>query len=222
MYAVMLRSQGRLLTLNVTTQYMLHIRNNAELSIRNLLKEVAKTHGTELWALDHMDDGELCGQLRCPSLLLTSVVPPAGSPIELRITIDPEQGSAIFDFEGTGPEVQGNHNCPKSVSSSAIIYCLRAMVSTDIPLNQGCLEPIEIRIPEGSMLSPSSTAAVVGGNVLTSQRITDVVLKAFKAVAAGQGDCNNLTFGMSNFGYYETIAGGSGAGPSWHGTSGVQ
>jgi len=144
-----------------------------------------------------------------------------GSPIELRITIDPEQGSAIFDFEGTGPEVRGNHNCPKSVSSSAIIYCLRAMVSSDIPLNQGCLEPIEIRIPEGSMLSPSATAAVVGGNVLTSQRITDVVLKAFKAVAAGQGDCNNLTFGMPTWGYYETIAGGSGAGPSWHGTSGV-
>lgn len=105
------------------------------------------------------------------------------------------------------------------------------MVSVDIPLNQGCLAPIEVRIPPGSLLDPSDTAAVVGGNVLTSQRITDVVLKAFKAAAASQGDTNNLTFGLGGldeegkhvegFGYYETIAGGSGAGPSWHGTSGV-
>jgi 5-oxoprolinase (ATP-hydrolysing) len=105
------------------------------------------------------------------------------------------------------------------------------MVSSEIPLNQGCLTPIDIRIPKGSLLDPSETAAVVGGNVLTSQRITDVVLKAFNAAAASQGDTNNLTFGLGGkdkegnhvegFGYYETIAGGSGAGPYWHGTSGV-
>ena len=156
--------------LETVQEYMLHIRNNAELAVRNLLRDVAKRQGTrELHAVDHMDDG---------------------TPIELRVTINPEEGSAVFDFEGTGPEVQGNHNCPKSVSHSAIIYCLRSMVSMDIPLNQGCLTPIEVKIPKGSLLDPSDSAAVVGGNVLTSQRITDVVLKAFKAVAASQGDCN--------------------------------
>ncbi|PWN92960.1 Hydantoinase B/oxoprolinase [Acaromyces ingoldii] len=197
--------------LETVQAYMGHIRANAELAVRNLLKEVASRQGTnELWARDFMDDG---------------------SPIELRVTIDKDKGSAVFDFEGTGPEVYGNHNCPKSVVHSAIIYCLRAMVDLDIPLNQGCLNPIEVRIPKGCFLDPSDTAAVVGGNVLTSQRITDVVLKAFQACAASQGDCNNLTFGLGGtdekgnhiegFGYYETIAGGSGAGPSWQGTSGV-
>jgi len=114
---------------------------------------------------------------------------------------------------------------------SAVIYCMRAMLDMDIPLNAGCLVPIEIKIPQDSLLLPSPTAAVCGGNVLTSQRIVDVVLKAFNACAASQGCCNNLTFGAggkdrngvvtSGWGYYETIAGGSGAGPHWHGTSGV-
>lgn len=196
--------------LETVQTYMLHIRDNAELAVRNLLRRVAEKHANELHAIDYMDDG---------------------TPIELRITIDPEHGSAVFDFEGTGPEVNANFNCPRSVAFSAIIYSLRCMVSEDIPLNQGCLAPIDVRIPPGSLLSPSETAAVVGGNVLTSQRITDVVFKAFEAVAASQGDTNNLTFGtggqdaqgnhVEGFGYYETIAGGSGAGPSWHGTSGV-
>jgi 5-oxoprolinase (ATP-hydrolysing) len=125
----------------------------------------------------------------------------------------------------------GNTNAPEAVTYSAIIYCLRCLIKEDIPLNQGCLKPIHVKIPKRSFLSPSDKAAVVGGNVLTSQRVTDVVLKAFKACAASQGDCNNLTFGfggnqsgrdaVKGFGYYETIAGGSGAGPSWDGTSGV-
>lgn len=198
-------------SLETVQTYMTHIRENAELSVRNLLRRVAAIqNATELHAIDYMDDG---------------------SPIELHITIDPQTGSAVFDFEGTGPEVCANHNCPTSVAYSAIIYALRCMVSEDIPLNQGCLAPIDVRIPQGSLLSPSDTAAVVGGNVLTSQRITDVVFRAFEAAAASQGDCNNLTFGtggndetgrlIEGFGYYETIAGGSGAGPSWHGTSGV-
>lgn len=156
--------------LDMVQEYMLHIRNNAELAVRNLLKEVAEKQGrNELWARDHMDDG---------------------TPIELKITIDKEKGSAVFDFDGTGPEVHGNWNCPKSVVHSAIIYCLRSMVAVDIPLNQGCLAPVEVKIPKGSLLDPSDNAAVVGGNVLTSQRITDVVLRAFEAVAASQGDCN--------------------------------
>jgi 5-oxoprolinase (ATP-hydrolysing) len=196
--------------------YMRNIQHNAELSVRNLLKEVYKRfEGQNLSAVDYMDDG---------------------SPIRLRVTIDPDKGEAVFDFTGTGPEVYGNINAPEAVTYSAIIYCLRCLISEDIPLNQGCLKPIKVNIPKRSFLSPSDNAAVVGGNVLTSQRVTDVVLKAFKACAASQGDCNNLTFGFGGtsfengsserketkgFGYYETIAGGSGAGPTWNGTSGV-
>jgi 5-oxoprolinase (ATP-hydrolysing) len=191
--------------------YMINIQNNAEFCVRNLLKQVYKRfEGQTLSAVDYMDDG---------------------SPINLTISIDPDKGEAAFDFSGTGPEVYGNTNAPEAVTYSAIIYCLRSLISEDIPLNQGCLKPIKVHIPPESFLSPSDKAAVVGGNVLTSQRVTDVILKAFKACAASQGDCNNLTFGfggnisgeksIKGFGYYETIAGGSGAGPDWDGTSGV-
>ena len=196
---------------DVVQFYMHNIQDNAELSVKNLLKDVSKRfEGQDLSAVDYMDDG---------------------SPIKLKITIDAEQGGAVFDFTGTGPEVYGNTNAPEAVTYSAIIYCLRCLISEDIPLNQGCLKPIKVIIPKKCFLSPSGTAAVVGGNVLTSQRVTDVVLKAFQACAASQGDTNNLTFGfggniegqeaVKGFGYYETIAGGSGAGSNWDGTDGV-
>ncbi|KAF9787777.1 Hydantoinase B/oxoprolinase [Thelephora terrestris] len=192
-------------------EYMYHIRTNAEISVRNLLRRVAQETGRNtLHAIDYLDDG---------------------SPIELKIGIDEKEGSAVMDFTGTGCEIRGNLNAPESVVHSAIIYCMRSMLDTDIPLNAGCLVPLQINIPAGSLLSPSRTAAVCGGNVLTSQRIVDVVLKAFHACAASQGCTNNLTFGAggkdkdgrttAGWGYYETIAGGSGAGPGWHGTSGV-
>ncbi|KAK7893837.1 hypothetical protein LTR67_006538 [Exophiala xenobiotica] len=192
--------------------YMYAIQSTAETAVRNLLRElVTRFGGQSLEAVDYMDDGTL---------------------IQLKIQIDNDTGSAVFDFEGTGPEVYGNTNAPVAITHSAIIYCLRCMINSDVPLNQGCLAPITIKIPPRSLLSPSRTAAVVGGNVLTSQRITDVVLKAFRACAASQGDTNNLTFGtggkseadgthVDGFGYYETIAGGAGAGPSWSGQSGV-
>jgi 5-oxoprolinase (ATP-hydrolysing) len=117
--------------------------------------------------------------------------------------------------------VLANHNAPPAVTYSAVIYALRSLIREEIPLNQGCLAPIKFVIPERSLLSPSADAAVVGGNVLTSQRVVDVVLRAFRACAASQGCMNNLTFGDREFGYYETIAGGSGAGPTWNGQSGV-
>jgi 5-oxoprolinase (ATP-hydrolysing) len=198
---------------DVVQFYMRSIQDNAELAVRNLLKGVAeRNQGKALQAVDYMDDG---------------------SPICLKITIDSKKGEAVFDFEGTGPEVYGNTNAPEAVTYSAVIYCLRCLIEEDIPLNQGCLKPIDVRIPKDSFLSPSDAAAVVGGNVLTSQRVTDVVFKCFEACAASQGDCNNLTFGFGGnqkgqeggerkgFGYYETIAGGSGAGKDWEGTSGV-
>lgn len=113
-------------------------------------------------------------------------------------------------------KVYGNTNAPRAVAISAVLYCLRCLVNADIPLNEGCLAPVEIRMPSyPSIISPSDTAAVVGGNVLTSQRVTDVVLKAFEACGASQGCMNNFTFGNNRFGYYETIAGGAGAGPDW-------
>ncbi|KAI0509413.1 hydantoinase B/oxoprolinase [Xylaria bambusicola] len=191
--------------------YMVKIQDNAEQCVRKLLKDVYKKfEGKDLSSVDYMDEG---------------------TPIRLRVTIDPEKGEAIFDFEGTGPQVYGNVNAPEAITYSAIIYCLRCLISQDIPLNQGCLKPIHVKIPPKSLLSPSTGAAVVGGNVMTSQRVTDVIFKAFEACAASQGDCNNLTFGfggnlsgekeVKGFGYYETIAGGSGAGPTWEGTSGV-
>ncbi|KAL1677529.1 Hydantoinase B/oxoprolinase [Schizophyllum commune] len=198
-------------SLPTVQSYMYHIRNNAEQSVRTLLRSVVERLGTnELSAVDYLDDG---------------------SPIALKVTIDKETGGAVFDFEGTGFEVRGNLNAPISVVHSAIIYCVRSMLDMDIPLNAGCLVPLEIKIPKKSLLAPSRTAAVCGGNVLTSQRIVDVVLKAFNACAASQGCTNNLTFGaggkdkegraIPGWGYYETVAGGSGAGPGWHGTDGV-
>lgn len=180
------------------------IQDSAELAIRNLFKKLAvKTQGSPLCAIDYMDDG---------------------TPIQLKVTIDAADGSALFDFTGTGPEVYGNWNAPVAICNSAVIYALRCMVDSDIPLNHGCIRPITLVIPDQSLLRPSHKAAVCAGNVLTSQRIVDVIFRAFGACAASQGCMNNFTFGLDGedgFGYYETISGGSGAGPSWHGTSGV-
>ena len=191
-------------SLEVVQAYMQHIQDNAEEAVRQMLQRLSLEAGwpevTTIAAEDCLDDG---------------------SPICLQLTIDRKDGSACFDFAGTGPELWGNLNTPRAVTHSAVLYALRCLIRQEIPLNQGCLNPIEIRIPEGSLLAPSDEAAVVGGNVLTSQRLTDVILKAFDACAASQGCMNNLTFGNEGFGYYETIGGGAGAGPTWHGQSGV-
>lgn len=194
-------------SLPVVQAYMTYIQQAAELAVRNMLHEFSLAQQLpedgSVFAEDFMDDG---------------------TKIALCITIDRRSDSAVFDFTGTGPEVFGNVNTPPAVTYSAIIYCLRCLLpGEDLPLNQGCLTPIEVIFPEnGSILNPSANAAVVGGNVLTSQRITDVILRAFSACAASQGCMNNLTFGSATLGgYYETIAGGAGAGPSWHGRSGI-
>lgn len=196
--------------LETVQAYMNYVQDNAEEAVREMLKSVAlrvsvpKSGKEDLLTIeeeDYMDDGSV---------------------IHLKLTIDSKKGEAFFDFTGTSPEVYGNWNAPEAVTAAAVIYCLRCLVNVDIPLNQGCLAPVKIYIPPGSFLSPSDKAAVVGGNVLTSQRITDVILTAFQACACSQGCMNNLTFGDDTFGYYETIGGGSGAGPSWEGTSGVQ
>ena len=191
-------------SLEVVQAYMHHIQTNAEEAVRSMLKALSVREGLAevdtVKANDFLDDG---------------------SEIVLLLTIDHRDGSAIFDFSGTGPEIWGNLNAPRAVTHSAILYSLRCLIDQEIPLNQGCLNPIQVIIEDGSLLAPSENAAVVGGNVLTSQRITDVILKAFRACAASQGCMNNFTFGNENFGYYETMGGGAGAGPHWHGQSGV-
>ena len=144
-----------------------------------------------------------------------------GAEIRVQITV---RGSAmVVDFEGTAPEQrESNLNAPRAVTVAALIYCLRCLVDASIPLNAGCLRPVRLRIPAGSLLSPAADCAVAGGNVETSQRVVDVLLGAFGVVAASQGTMNNLTFGDATFGYYETIGGGAGAGPTFDGASGVQ
>ncbi|PFH48578.1 hypothetical protein AMATHDRAFT_49403 [Amanita thiersii Skay4041] len=186
--------------LETVQEYMYHIRTNAEISVRKLLRDVAQRAGTNvLSAVDYLDDG---------------------SPICLKVEINEDSGSAVLDFAGTG-------YTPKcGLFGSTRKYGHHGFAPSPILI---ILFPV--KIPPKSLLSPSRTAAVCGGNVLTSQRIVDVVLKAFHAVAASQGCTNNLTFGtggkdkdgkvVAGWGYYETIAGGSGAGPNWHGTDGV-
>ncbi|EDW74349.1 uncharacterized protein Dwil_GK21431 [Drosophila willistoni] len=191
--------------LDVVQAYMGHIQANAELAVRDMLRQIgqdtlARTGSTVLQAQEFMDDG---------------------SPITLKVTIDAKLGSALCDFTGSGVEVWGNCNAPRAITLSALIYCLRCMVGHDVPLNQGCLAPISVIIPKNSILDPSEGAAVVGGNVQTSQRIVDTVLKAFRVCGASQGCMNNITIGDEEWGYYETVAGGAGAGPGWHGAGGV-
>jgi 5-oxoprolinase (ATP-hydrolysing) len=126
-------------------------------------------------------------------------------PIALTITIDPKDGSAVFDFEGTGPEGYHNLNTPPAVAKSAILYCLRCLIGIDIPLNSGCLAPLDVRIPPGTLISPSEHVAVSSGNTETSQRVTDVVFKAFEAMAASQGCMNVFQANYKDLAYGETI-----------------
>ncbi len=128
-----------------------------------------------------------------------------GTPLSVTLTVNGEQ--MRIDFAGTGAAMEGNLNAPRAVVHAAVIYVLRSLVAEPIPLNGGCLEPVEILIPERSLLDPPPGAAVVGGNVETSQRIVDVLLGAIGRVAASQGTMNNVAFGDEHFGYYETIGG---------------
>lgn len=197
--------------LDVINAYMIAIQDNAAETVTKMINElIEKNNDKTLYCTDYMDDG---------------------SQISLSIYKNETTRKVMFDFEGTSPQTFNNFNAPTAITYSAIIYCLRCMVNEEIPLNQGCLRPIEVKIPKNSLLSPSDGCAVVGGNVCTSQRITDTILKAFDIMADSQGCCNNFTFGnggngpdgkyIQGFGYYETIAGGHGASQNWDGISGV-
>jgi 5-oxoprolinase (ATP-hydrolysing) len=127
----------------------------------------------------------------------------------------------VIDFTGTSPQQPSNFNAPASICRAAVLYVFRTLVDDDIPMNEGCLKPLRIVIPEGSMLNPRYPAAVVAGNVETSQAVTDALYGALGAMAAAQGTMNNFTFGNDRHQYYETICGGSGAGPDFDGTDAV-
>ncbi len=144
-----------------------------------------------------------------------------GCKISVSIKVDQANRSAIIDFTGTSDQQKDNFNAPEPVTRAAVLYAFRCMVDDDIPMNAGCMRPLEIRIPDGSMLSPAYPAAVVAGNVEVSQAVTDCLFAALDAIAGAQGTMNNFNFGDAQYQYYETICGGSGAGPGFDGAHAV-
>ena len=179
--------------LDVVRAYMGHVQDNAEEMVRRVL--------------DVLSDGQFIYPLD------------DGSQVSVAISIDHEARTARIDFAGTSPQLSNNFNAPTAVVKAAVLYVFRTLIDDEIPLNGGCLKPLEIYVPEGSMLAPRFPAAVVAGNVETGQVVTDALYGALRTMAAAQGTMNNFTFGGGRWQYYETICGGSGAGPEFDGTS---
>ncbi|NJO16812.1 MAG: hypothetical protein HC877_14025 [Thioploca sp.] len=179
----------------VVQAYMQHVQDHAEKAVRQLLTKLSD--GKFYYELDN------------------------GAVIQVKITVDKPQQQAIIDFSGTSPQSATNFNAPIAVCKAAVLYVFRTLVNEDIPLNAGCLKPLQLIIPSGCLLNPIYPAAVVAGNVETSQYITDALYGALGVMAASQGTMNNLTFGNEKYQYYETICGGSGAGPHFSGTAAV-
>jgi len=187
----MVRHFGR----DVVEAYMSHVQDNAAEAVRRVI--------------GRLRDGEYACEMD------------SGAVIRVKVTIDRGARRATVDFSGTSPQLDTNFNAPEAVCKAAVLYVFRTLVDADIPMNAGCLVPIDIRIPPGTMLSPRYPAAVVAGNVETSQCITDAIYAALDAMAASQGTMNNFTFGTSRYQYYETVCGGAGAGPGFDGASAV-
>ena len=181
--------------LDVVHAYMRHVQDNAEEQVRRVI--------------DVLADGEFAYPLD------------EGGEIKVKISFDKEKREATVDFTGTSAQRPTNFNAPSAVCRSAVLYVFRTLVDDNIPLNEGCLKPINIVIPEGSMLAPEYPAAVVAGNTETSQAVTDALFGALGVLAASQGTMNNVIFGNDTHQYYETVCGGSGAGPGFDGTSAV-
>ena len=144
-----------------------------------------------------------------------------GTFIRVKISVDRRRRAATVDFTGTSPQQPTNFNAPEPVARAAVLYVFRVMVDDDIPMNAGCLRPLKIIIPKGSMLSPEYPAAVVAGNVETSQAVTNTLFGALGALSAAQGTMNNVTYGNERYQYYETICSGAPAGPGFDGAPGV-
>jgi 5-oxoprolinase (ATP-hydrolysing) len=181
--------------LGVVQAYMKHVQDNAEESVRRVIG--ALESGSFDYALDN------------------------GAVVAVDISINSEARTAKLDFSRSSAQLSSNFNAPAAVCRAAVLYVFRMLVGQDIPLNDGCLKPIEIIVPEGSMLNPRQPAAVVAGNVETSQVVTDTILGALGVMGACQGTMNNFTFGDKDHQYYETICGGAGAGPTWDGVSAI-
>ncbi|MGW4393427.1 hydantoinase B/oxoprolinase family protein [Streptomyces sp. NPDC004685] len=182
--------------LDVVQAYMKHVQDNAEEAVRRVV--------------DALQDGEFAYETD------------SGAVIRVRVTVDREQRGATVDFTGTSPQLATNFNAPYAVVNAAVLYVFRALVDDDIPLNDGCLRPLRIVVPPGSFLAPEPPAAVVAGNVETSQAITGALYAALGVQAEGSGTMNNVTFGNESHQYYETVASGSGAGDGFHGAPVVQ
>jgi 5-oxoprolinase (ATP-hydrolysing) len=181
--------------LDVVRAYMGHVQDNAEASVRRLLAR--------------LNDGRFRVEMD------------QGTAIEVHITVNRDNRTAKVDFTGTSPQQQNNFNAPEPVTRAAVLYVFRVMVEEPIPMNAGCLKPIEIVIPEGSMLKPAYPAAVVAGNVETSQIVTNCLFAALDALGSAQGTMNNLTFGNARLQYYETLCSGAPAGPGFDGAAAV-
>ncbi|WP_433395884.1 hydantoinase B/oxoprolinase family protein [Streptomyces sp. CA-146814] len=181
---------------DVVTAYMGHVQDNAEESVRRIVA------GLQDGGFRYETDG--------------------GAVIQVALTVDRETRSAVIDFTGTSEQQPGNTNAPRSVVMAAVLYVFRTLVGEDIPLNSGCVKPLDVRIPAGSMLDPAYPAATVAGNVETSQAVTGALYGALGGQAEGSGTMNNLTFGNDRVQYYETVASGSGAGDGFDGTDAVQ
>jgi len=182
--------------LDVVTAYMHHVQAAAEAAVRRLIGGLRDGHFRY-----EMDNGAV---------------------VAVAVAVDRHVGRATIDFTGTSAQLSNNFNAPLPVVRAAVLYVLRTLIDTDVPMNDGCLRPITLIVPEGSMLRPRYPAAVVAGNVETSQVVTDALFGALGAMAASQGTMNNFTFGNDRHQYYETIAGGSGAGSDFDGTAAVQ
>ena len=182
--------------LDVVQAYMAHVQDNAEESVRRVITQLKD--GAFTLPLDN------------------------GAQITVAIRVNAASRSAEIDFTGTSAQLSNNFNAPTAVCMAAVLYVFRTLVDHDIPLNAGCLKPLKVIIPDGSMLNPKPPASVVAGNVETSTCITNALYGALGAMAASQCTMNNFTFGNARYQYYETIAGGSGAGPDFDGTSVVQ
>ena len=182
--------------LDVVRAYMRHVQDNAEESVRRVLGV--------------LKDGEFALPMDC------------GATLKVTVRIGAGRRSARIDFTGTSAQMPNNFNAPSSVAMAAVLYVFRTLVDDEIPLNSGCLKPLEVVIPEGCMLRPRYPAAVVAGNVETSQCITETLYGALGVLACGQGTMNNFTFGNARYQYYETVGGGSGAGPGFDGADVVQ
>jgi 5-oxoprolinase (ATP-hydrolysing) len=190
-----LRKMVRQFTLPVVRAYMRHVQDNASESVRRVI--------------DRLHDSAFRTEMD------------QGTVINVRIKVDKARRAATVDFTGTSPQQPTNFNAPEPVTRAAVLYVFRVMVDDDIPMNAGCLRPIKIIIPGNSLLSPEFPAAVVAGNVETSQEVTNCLFGALGAMAAAQGTMNNLNFGNARYQYYETICSGSPAGPGFPGTDAV-